>query len=73
MWRAEGEASHAPYAVRVFKLQPSLRQKESCLLDLEELCCRNLPRIEEAFVDATHGLYCIVMELVDGTTLEQLM
>lgn len=72
VWSATEESSHGIWAIRVLK-QPSMEPDQSVPGTVQGLGCRHLPLIAEAFVDVTHGLYCIVMETVSGSQLDRLM
>lgn len=85
VWRAAADDGHGhtSYAIKTFNIRGEWRRpedfqraldKENELLDaVKELRCPHLPRFEEAFADETLGLYCIVMEHVEGSTLRERM
>jgi serine/threonine protein kinase len=87
VWRAEDQETHASYAIKIFSvaedstdpLSYAMATKEHfndgvvALMRIRHLRHPHLARLEESFQDAATGLYCIVMDLVEGRTLAEIM
>jgi serine/threonine protein kinase len=83
VWRAEDMSTQTLSAVKVFELHDALgtiedlkkafgRERE-VLSEIRSLGCPHLVRMLESFKDEKTGLYCIVMTLVEGRSLETRM
>lgn len=83
VWKAEDTREHTLSAIKVFELHDALatieelkkafgRERE-VLSEIRHLGCPHLVRMTESFEDEATGLYCIVMTLVEGSSLQDRM
>lgn len=82
VWRALDQETHDSYAIKIFEtgakrsLETPEQAEEACarevavLIAIRDLRCPYLIRIDESFKDVASGLYCIVMNLVEGDSLK---
>jgi serine/threonine protein kinase len=83
VWRALDEETNDSYAIKIFETTGSLETPEQAeeasrrelvaLMDIRGSNCPYLIRVDEAFKDIASGLYCIVMNLVEGDSLKDRM
>jgi serine/threonine protein kinase len=83
VWRAEVQGTGFTFAIKIFEVRDALGgaadvkeaygREATVLMDVRDARCPHVIRIEEHFEDAETGLFCIVMNLVEGSSLEKCM
>jgi serine/threonine protein kinase len=81
VWRAEIKETNECFAIKVFEIREALGSVEDAkrayareaavLMDVRDAHCPHVVRIEENFEDEESGLCCIVMTLVEATSLQE--
>lgn len=83
VWRTEVQGTGLTFAIKIFEVRDALGdvadvkeaygREATVLMDVRDARCPHVIRIEEHFEDAETGLFCIVMNLVEGSSLQDRM